>query len=113
MLAHDGRHDDVMIPFVQHNSFPTLLKLVKEEATSRLCTGGTMAFVFWCDHGKHRSVCAAELFGHVFARVLSPNVSIRHLTQEMRNSRHWKQCPECWNPKLTVVEKVVAMWLEG
>ena len=96
--SHDGRHPDVVIPFSRHENFPLLVVEVKNIVQEKLKTGADIISIcFWCDHGKHRSVAAATIFGHVLSSKLNAVRSrIRHLTQEMRCSRHWRTCKECW-----------------
>jgi hypothetical protein len=108
---HDGRHDSVMRQFFQHPEFPDLVADVKRIVIMGK-PGLPIPICFFCEHGKHRSVCAAELFGQVMRRtMLGSTIHISHLTQRFRNSSHWRNCAECHDPKLTYVDDVAAMWL--
>jgi hypothetical protein len=109
---HDGRHDLVMVQMVQHYAFGQLLSRVKNEVERCLAAGyKTIVLAFWCEHGKHRSVCGAELFGQVLKRVLPlSTVEIEHLTQQENNSNHWQTCCDCYYPKLTYLNGVVQLW---
>ena len=109
---HTGKHDDVMGLFVNHHLFPRILNEVHSYVAESLRSGApTITMAFWCTHGKHRSVCGAELFGQVLRRVLvNADVTIQHLTQELWQTYRWRNCYECRYPKLTYVPRVVQLW---
>jgi hypothetical protein len=114
---HDGRHDDVVRQFVHHEGFPNLVADVKFTLKELLKDGeASLSLCFWCEHGKHRSVCAADLFGHVLRSVLDPeffSIQVKHLTQELRMSHHWRTCKECSTPRLTYVPFAVTIWRDA
>ena len=99
---------------MNHDLFPRILNEVHSYVAESLRSGApTITMAFWCKHGKHRSVCGAELFGQVLRKALvNADVTIQHLTQEHWPSKHWRNCYECWNPKLTYVPGVVQLWRE-
>ena len=86
--SHDGRHAEVMIPFVDHPRFPELIAEVKAICNEKLALDASLvSLCFWCHHGKHRSVCAADLFGNLLYQKLgAKEIRFHHLTQQYRNS---------------------------
>ena len=56
-----------------------------------------LTIMFWCNHGKHRSVAAAEITRMILKRRFNvfDKVSVVHLTQIQNNTIHYRTCAHC------------------
>ena len=102
---HCGYHPTIIQQFVRHWRFPGWLNGVMSKINEGLSTedpqDATLAVVFWCRAGNHRSVAAAAVVQHLLqatcmpVRLLGPP---HHCSRRVWRERLCDMCATCVQP---------------
>ena len=102
---HDGRNLEVQRRVAALPGFQEIAQDVKKLLEQ--CSETTITMSFCCNHGKHRSVACAEIFG-VVLRQFGIEVEVRHVC--LQRHFRWCLCEECERPHSETWDSVVKLF---
>ena len=111
-LGHSGRHHKIVQGLFAHPFFRVWLQNAKRQIQYKLSVTGLeqITLAIYCRHGKHRSVAAALILGHIL-QAEGFDCCTEHLA-----SQHWPctvGCRVCANPPAALyrsVEQALEIW---